>query len=152
MGKYLQTGLVLVYVLLTIVAFLVALMVLGVRISPLAQWLVIGGWLVLCFCSRPVREKLGATDGETVWGAALRMAALLPRSVNALFRLVIVVCVIVYVRAKWVGVAVLMLLLVVLLYRLHLLSAAIPLLIFWPLSAMLTAVFLILNRKLTRIL
>ena len=57
MRKYFQwmyiLGVVLVfcYVLLVVVALLLTLLLSGVRVSPLLQWVVIGGWVVFCFGS-----------------------------------------------------------------------------------------------------
>ena len=58
MSKYFQFTLVLLYVLLTILAFLIVLVASGLRISPLVQWVVIAGWVVMCFGSAYVRAGL----------------------------------------------------------------------------------------------
>src|SRR5579872_1194980 len=51
MSRYLQAGLVLSYVLLTIVAFLLVLQLSGVFVPVVAGWLVILAWLAFCFLS-----------------------------------------------------------------------------------------------------
>jgi Zn-dependent protease with chaperone function len=49
MSKYLQAALVLLYVLLTILAFEVVLAVSGCRLSVVVQWWLIVGWVGFCF-------------------------------------------------------------------------------------------------------
>jgi heat shock protein HtpX len=51
MSKYFQAALVLLYVLLTIFSFEVVLAVSGWRLSVVAQWWIIVGWVVFCFGS-----------------------------------------------------------------------------------------------------
>ena len=51
MSKYLSAGLVLLYVILTILCFLLVLVLSGVRISEAAGWLIVAGWVAFCFCS-----------------------------------------------------------------------------------------------------
>ncbi len=58
MSKFFQFALVLLYVLLTILAFLIVLVASGLRISPFVQWVVIAGWVILCFGSAYVRAGL----------------------------------------------------------------------------------------------
>ena len=51
MSKYFSAGLVLLYVILTILCFLLVLVLSGVRISDVAGWLIVAGWVAFCFCS-----------------------------------------------------------------------------------------------------
>jgi Zn-dependent protease with chaperone function len=51
MSRYFQAALVLLYVLLTIFAFEVVLAVSGWRLSVVAQWWIIVGWVAFCFGS-----------------------------------------------------------------------------------------------------
>jgi len=55
MSKYFQFALVLLYVVLTIVAFEIVLMVGGWRCSRWMQWVILVGWVVFCFGSAYVR-------------------------------------------------------------------------------------------------
>jgi hypothetical protein len=100
MRKYFQLmnilGVVLVfcYVLLVVVALLLTLMLSGVRVSGVVQWVVIGGWVVFCFGSVYVRPGLNRlrrmelrTRRITILKAALAAAGLLPRVVVWVWRL-----------------------------------------------------------------
>ncbi len=51
MSKYFSAGLVLLYVILTILCFLLVLVLSGVRISDTTGWLIVAGWVAFCFCS-----------------------------------------------------------------------------------------------------
>jgi hypothetical protein len=134
MRKYFQLmfilGVVLVifYVLLVIVALLLTLMLSGVRVSPLLQWVVIGGWVVFCFglvYVRPGFYGLRRMDLRnrrvTILKAALAAAGLLPR-------------VVVWVlglgsrygrRISWKGRILILVVVGYLLYRIHFLGAVI---------------------------
>jgi hypothetical protein len=134
MRKYFQLmfilGVVLVvgYVLLVVVALLLTLMVSGVRVSGLMQWVVIGGWVVFCFGSvylRPGLNRLRGMElrnrGIMILKAALVSAGLLPRMVVWLLglgrrfgR-----------RTGWKGQVLLWLVLSYILYRAHLLGVVI---------------------------
>jgi Zn-dependent protease with chaperone function len=58
MSKYFQFVIVLLYVLLTICGFVVVLMVAGLHLSGQTQWLIITGWVILCFGSAYVRAGI----------------------------------------------------------------------------------------------
>ena len=58
MSKYFQFVIVLLYVLLTICGFVVVLMVAGLHLSGRTQWLIITGWVILCFGSAYVRAGI----------------------------------------------------------------------------------------------
>ena len=55
MSKYIQMTLVLLYVLLTIFAFLLVLVLSGLRLSNAGGWWVVVGWVALCYGSASVR-------------------------------------------------------------------------------------------------
>jgi heat shock protein HtpX len=55
MSKYIQITLVLFYVLLTIFAFLVVLVLSGLHVSNADGWWIIAGWVALCYGSASVR-------------------------------------------------------------------------------------------------
>jgi heat shock protein HtpX len=55
MSKYIQMVLVLLYVLLTIFAFLIVLVLSGLHLSNAAGWWIIVGWVALCYGSSYVR-------------------------------------------------------------------------------------------------
>jgi hypothetical protein len=134
MRKYFQLMFVLgavfvfCYVLLVVVALLLTLMLSGVRVSGVMQWVVIGGWVVLCFGSvfiQPGFYRLRRMDLRnrriTILKAALMAAGLLPR-------------VIVWVlglggrfgkRIGWKGRILLLVVIGYLLYRMHLLGVVI---------------------------
>ena len=56
MSKYFQIALVLLYVLLTIVAFEIVLLLSGWRGTPWQQWVILVGWIGICFGSAYVRS------------------------------------------------------------------------------------------------
>src|SRR5258708_2757595 len=51
MSKYINAILVTLYVVLTIFCFLLVLVIAGVKISDRTAWLIMTGWVVLCFSS-----------------------------------------------------------------------------------------------------
>ncbi|HVS95125.1 MAG TPA: M48 family metalloprotease [Puia sp.] len=55
MSKYIQMVLVLLYVLLTIFAFLIVLVLSGAHLSNVAGWWIIAGWITVCYGSASVR-------------------------------------------------------------------------------------------------
>jgi hypothetical protein len=134
MRKYFQlmfvlgTVFVFCYVLLVVVALLLTLMLSGVRVSPLLQWVVIGGFVVFCFGSVFIQPGFYRLRGMelrnrkiTILKAAVAAAGLLPRVVVWLLglgrrfgR-----------RIGWKGRILLLLLLGYLLYRTHLLGVVI---------------------------
>ena len=58
MSKYIQMALVLLYVLLTIFAFLIVLVLSGVHLSNAAGWWIIAGWVAFCYVSASVRAGI----------------------------------------------------------------------------------------------
>src|SRR5579871_5134250 len=58
MSKYFQIALVLLYVLLTIMAFEIVLLLSGWRPSRWEQWVMLLGWVVICFGSAYVRSGI----------------------------------------------------------------------------------------------
>jgi hypothetical protein len=140
MRKYFQLmyilGVVFVfcYVLLVVVALLLTLLLSGVRVSGVVQWVVIGGWVVFCFGSvyiQPGFYRLRRMDLRnrrvTILKAGLMAAGLLPRVVGWVLRIGLL-AVFGLGRPRRIGWKVRVLLWVVLgylLYRMHLLGAVI---------------------------
>lgn len=58
MSKYIQMGLVFFYVLVTIFAFLLVLVLSGLHLSNVAGWWIVAGWVALCYASAYIRAGM----------------------------------------------------------------------------------------------
>jgi hypothetical protein len=131
--------LVFCYVLLVVVALLLMLLLSGVRVSPLMQWVVICSWVVFCFGSVYVRPGLNRLRGMdlrnrriTILNAVMRAAGLLPRVAGWVLRLGMLGVLRLGLlgqrrprRIGWKGRLLILVLLGLLLYRMHVLGVVI---------------------------